>query len=274
MLFREPSRTQFDLNFSLLGFPVRVHPLFWLIGVLLGANLAREGGHGALLIAWIAALFVSILIHELGHALAMRYYGQDARIVLYWLGGLAIPESGYGSSFSRDTSNPWHRIVISAAGPVAGFLFALLVMGGVLVSGGHVNFYADFPIFWSIQLPSSLTGEGARTLFFLANSLLWINIFWGLVNLLPIYPLDGGQISRELCILNDAYTGVMRSIWISLIAALLMVVLAIYPLRDLFIGILFGSLAYSSYMMLQQFHGGGFGGGGFGGGGYRGGRPW
>ena len=279
MLFREPPRTQFDLNFSLFRFPVRVHPLFWLIGVLLGANLVRQGGNGALLLVWIAVVFISILVHEFGHALAMRYYGQNARIVLYMLGGLAIPESSpYSTGMGRQASNGWNHIVVSAAGPAAGFVLALVVIGVIFLSGGKVLFNPGFPNFWQVELGRPITTESMRTLWFLADSLLFINILWGMVNLLPIFPLDGGQISRELCIMRDSYTGVVRSVWISFIAALGMIVVALY-MKDLFIGLLFGSLAYSSYMMLQQLRGGGgYGGGGFGGGGGGygggGGRPW
>lgn len=271
MLLSEPARTQFDLNFTLAGFPVRVHPLFWLVTVILGADLMRQPAQvngGVLLLIWIGSLFVSILVHELGHALAMRYYGQRSRIVLYMLGGLAIPESSpYSLGYGREANSSLSRIAISAAGPAAGFMLALLVIALVYLAGGEVVPRRDFPVFWSVHL-----GENSNIqLEFMVRALLWINILWGLVNLLPVFPLDGGQISRELCILYDAYTGVLRSVWLSLIVAILMVVAAI-SLREWYVGLLFGSLAFSSYMMLQQFQGGGFGGG-FGGG-PRGGRPW
>ena len=68
MWLGEPSRTQFDLNFSLWRIPVRVHPLFWLAGLLLGP---RRADPPAIMI-WMAAFFVGILCHELGHALVMR----------------------------------------------------------------------------------------------------------------------------------------------------------------------------------------------------------
>ena len=87
-LFQEPPPTQYDLRFTVAGIPVRVHPLFWLIALLLGA-----AGDPLLLPAWVLVIFVSILIHELGHALAFRRVGQDSRIVLHMAGGLTIPES-------------------------------------------------------------------------------------------------------------------------------------------------------------------------------------
>ena len=85
-MLREPGPTQGDLHFKLLGMPIRIHPLFWLIAVILGAN---SGGATEVLI-WVAAVLVSILIHELGHALVIRAFGFHPWIVLYGIGGLTI----------------------------------------------------------------------------------------------------------------------------------------------------------------------------------------
>src|SRR5438132_973156 len=129
MLLAEPPRTPFDLNFQVLGFPVRVHPLFWLVGLLLGLGGGGEDA-GIRLVIWFAALFVSILIHELGHALMIRRFGRDAYIVLYAMGGLAIEGrprdfSPFGSPWSIDSASSFQprprssneQILISAAGP-------------------------------------------------------------------------------------------------------------------------------------------------------------
>ena len=83
-------------------------------------------------------VFVSILVHELGHALAFRRYGTASRIVLYHFGGLAIPEeSPWGESQWRlsDDRPERNEIVISLAGPVAGFLLAAVVIGAVRLAG-------------------------------------------------------------------------------------------------------------------------------------------
>ena len=68
---------------------------------------------------WIGVAFVSILVHELGHAVIMRRFGSNARIVLHSFGGLAIPEGslGFGRSYHRRSSN--EQIYISLAGPFA-----------------------------------------------------------------------------------------------------------------------------------------------------------
>ena len=82
-LLQVPPPTRFDLRFSITGIPVRVHPLFWVIALLFGSSSNSIIG----LLTWIVAIFVCILIHELGHAFAMRRYGQDSQIVLHLGGG-------------------------------------------------------------------------------------------------------------------------------------------------------------------------------------------
>ena len=89
------------------------HPLFWFMALLFGAGL----GSITQTLVWIVIVFISILVHELGHTFAMRRYGQDAMIVLYLGGGLAIPTSGRWGYNSR-TAN--EQIIISLAGPFAG----------------------------------------------------------------------------------------------------------------------------------------------------------
>ncbi len=89
MILAEPPPGQGDIHFRIFGIPVRVHPFFWLIAVLL---VIRGDPKPAQVLIWVAAMFVSILIHELGHAWLQRRYGGRPRIVLYGMGGLAISE--------------------------------------------------------------------------------------------------------------------------------------------------------------------------------------
>ena len=73
MLLSEPGRTDYDINFEMFGIPVRVHPAFFILPVLLGRGMIDSKmnvGVGMLLVA--ALFFVSILIHELGHVFAYR----------------------------------------------------------------------------------------------------------------------------------------------------------------------------------------------------------
>jgi len=86
----EPPRSQGDFQFPIAGFNIRVTPWFWLATALLGIR----NDDPRLVVVWVIAVFISIVIHELGHAFAFRYYGYNAHIVLYHFGGLAIPAGG------------------------------------------------------------------------------------------------------------------------------------------------------------------------------------
>jgi stage IV sporulation protein FB len=248
VLLNEPSRTQYDLHFDVLGIPVRVHPFFWVGTLLLGL---RGNPKPADMLFWIGAVFFSILIHEMGHALAARYFGWQPQITLHGFGGLA--------SYQPTYRNPTREILITLAGPVAGFLFAAVIVGVIAVSGHEVEFDWEFgnvlPIRWEF-----FESHQANMLVF---DLLFINIFWGLVNLLPVFPLDGGQIAREVLGLVNPHDGLRQSLWLSIITAAVIAILALTKLGDQFLAFFFGYLAYLSYQSLQANFGSGGGLGGY-----------
>jgi Zn-dependent protease len=256
-LFAEPGQTQADLHFSVLGIPVRVHPMFWLVTAILGS--AGSNTSAQRLLSWVAAVFLSILIHELGHALAFRRFGFEPWITLYGMGGLA-------SSNARRL-DPRTDIAISLAGPAAGFVLAAVIVGLMGLGGHPVRFLFGWPeiVHWRFDSIFNLR------LVTLVHDLLFVNIWWGLVNLLPIYPLDGGRVARSVFELSDSRDALRKSLWLSVITA---GAVAAYGLsqRDYYLLLFFGYLAYQSYMLLEGMfgRGGGFGGGGFGGGGFGG----
>jgi Zn-dependent protease len=261
MFSYEPPRTAYDLHFSIAGIPVRVHPLFWLATLLLGSNSWGGDGNvdpdaGMKLLIWAGVMFVSILVHELGHSFVMRYFGQSPRIVLHMLGGLAIADADFlQRGATRRT--PQQQILISLAGPCAGFLLATLT--AVLVTALQGEFWLDFtnpPFFYHYRLP----GTTPQPLQIMIGYSLFFNIFWGLVSLLPVLPLDGGQAARELLEMNDARHGFVRCLKLSMIAAIVVAVAGWMYLDDWFMAMLFASLAASNYMTLQQIMGGGAGG--------------
>jgi Zn-dependent protease len=241
----EPPRSQYDLHFHVLGIPVRVHPFFWLTALLLGLSGSSEP---AAMLIWVGVVFVSILVHELGHALAARSQGFEPWITLYAMGGLA--------SYQPSRQSPASRIFITFAGPLAGFLFALVIVGVISASGHTIRAVWKpswpLPVVWEPYQ----TDRSNRIIF----DLLYVNIFWGLINLLPIYPLDGGQISRELLGLNDRGNGIHQSLWLSVICAAAMAVVAIVKMHDQFLAFFFGYLAYISFQGLQSSSRGGWGG--------------
>jgi Zn-dependent protease len=263
VLITEPQRTPWDLNFQVLGFPVRVHPFFWLIGLLLGIGLAQGENAGVNLLIWFVVLFGSILLHELGHALMIRRFGRDAYIVLHGLGGLAIEgrprgEYEYGfepySSF-RQARTPQQQILISAAGPGIQLLLALAIVVIVLATGGQLH------VFWEgvVPIPIPVLGgelKGEANLANLVFLLLQVNIFWPIINLLPVLPLDGGQIAMQVMVQRDPWGGTQQALWLSVITGGAMAVFAFIAMQQLFTAMLFASLAVSSYMALQQMGGG------------------
>jgi membrane-associated protease RseP (regulator of RpoE activity) len=152
------------LMFKLFGFPVRVHWTFFVLAAFLGMRQQDT----VLILIWIAVVFVGILIHELGHATLARYYGLDPSITLYSMGGLTSWQS------YRQLTN-LQTMAISFAGPLAGFL-----AGGIVL--------------WSLRY---LPPDPSIYLRYAIGDWLWVNFGWGLINLVPVLPLDGGQIMRS-----------------------------------------------------------------------------
>src|SRR4051812_34351465 len=210
MLTAEPPRTPWDVNFDVFGFPVRIHPLFWLVGGLLGLGATGEEDKGIQLLIWFVALFSSILIHELGHALMIRRFGRPAHIVLYAMGGLAIegrPNVGFGSPWSFDSYSgfqprqrtPVEQILISAAGPGIQFLLLGAIVAAIYATDGDVTFDVEGGL---PQLLPRLGGELGKNpnFWMLVALLLHINLWWPIINLLPVLPLDGGQIALQMLV--------------------------------------------------------------------------
>ncbi len=197
MLLAEPQPTPADWQFEIAGIPVRISAWFWLGAALLGWGICQAFARGdqrsliGYLIMWAVVVLVSILVHEMGHALAFRYFGQGSHIVIYHFGGLAIPDT-WGR---RATLRPFQRLLVSAAGPVAQLVLAVLVVAGLKAGGWRV----PLPIpglSHALHLDSGRPFESVM-LFAFFYFMLFVNIFWPILNLLPVPPLDGGQIVRE-----------------------------------------------------------------------------
>jgi stage IV sporulation protein FB len=258
MLLAEPAPTQADLHFRLFGIPVRVHPMFWLVAVILGAGGVSRGQVDPVdAMVWVVVMFVSILVHEFGHATMQRAYGGHPWITLYGLGGLA--------SCNDCDRSPRRQIIISMAGPIAGFLLAAAIIVAMRFTGHAIGFSLsrDRIDLESLGLTRVLHGQlGPFSVYFqpakseLLNEVIWdalqINILWGLVNLLPIYPLDGGRISRELLTLRHPRAGIIQSLQLSIGVAALVVIYGILQ-QSLFMCLMFGYLAYSSFQTLQAY---------------------
>ncbi|MEN6459371.1 MAG: site-2 protease family protein [Thermoguttaceae bacterium] len=255
-MFGEPARSQWDLNFMLFGIPVRIHPYFWLAGLLLGPHSAGA----PVMVIWMAAFFIGILCHELGHAMVMRAYGYYPWITLYGLGGLASHDNARGSL--GGWPDRWRQLLISAAGPAAGFLLAALTVAIIRAKGHELVYLVDFP--WGLQVIDLEILKHSRLAWFI-NSLLFVTIVYGIFNLLPIYPLDGGHMARELFLMINPRGGIRQSLWLSVLAAggiaAYLAAQALRPLiqnqeshwQDAWAILFFGYLAYASYQTLQIY---------------------
>jgi stage IV sporulation protein FB len=244
-LLQVPPPTRFDLRFSIAGFPVRVHPLFWLIAVLFGASSSSLLG----LLTWVVAIFVSVLMHELGHAFSMRRFGQDSQIILHIGGGLTVPETvSWAGGYANVAISPNQQIFISLAGPFTGFLFAAFIVAVSMALGGTVvpNFLFGF-----IPLPMIYFPAGWELVSSFFMSLIWVNIFWGFINLMPVHPLDGGNVTRYIFIQTDPLNGLRTSLWVSVITGALVAVVGLIFLHSTYMAIVFGLLAFQSFQALQ-----------------------
>jgi stage IV sporulation protein FB len=213
--------TPYDLSFSLFGIPVRVVPTFWILAALLGSNNLQDPKQGfALILIWVGVVFVSILVHELGHALTATLFGYAPRIMLYHFGGLAMYEP------IRDYT-AGKSILITLAGPGAGLaLFAVSVVVAIVF---HVP----------ITDPNSLLSQ---TLWMF----LEVNLIWSILNLFPVMPLDGGQVCREVCTSISPYSGILWALRIGIGVALLTGV-GLLVIHEIWGGIMFLLLAAQNF---------------------------
>jgi Zn-dependent protease len=237
--------TRYDLRFSALGVPVRVHPMFWLVSILFAIQLPPK-----FVVIWVAVVFVSILIHELGHALTIRSFGWYPLILLYTFGGLAIYQPTH-----RDSRK---ELLISLAGPAAGLLLGAFAVLVLRATHHEVEFTFGGPagISWTVA-----AGIGNPYLRAAIYFLLEVTIWWSLINLLPVYPLDGGQACRQILTLLRVPDAVIVSLKISLVAAAAVAIYSLARLQDYYLAAMFGYLAYQSFNTLQGYYGrgGGYG---------------
>lgn len=149
-------------QFSVLGFPVRVETNVFFLALFIGFQIGVDA------IYLIAVFFFSILLHELGHALAFRRFGCSSFITIHGMGGTT-------SSSNTQRLTDRQHILVSLAGPLSQLF--LLGIPAMVVR----YFYGPY-------------GYGGWIL----SNMVFINVGWALLNLLPIYPLDGGQVLHRI----------------------------------------------------------------------------
>lgn len=196
--------------------PLYINPSFWLLCLLIAW---LNGPTPTIFLQWIAIVFVSVLVHELGHAWTALYWGQRSRIELGVIGGVTIRQGGSlskGKEFS-----------VILMGPLFGFLlcgvsFSILMMGVT----------------------------NAEWVMFLQR-VVWANIFWTVLNLLPVQPLDGGKLVAVVLDMLFGPKGIRFSYLLSTIFAILFA--ALFLIWGLVIaGALFLLCGFESYRSWQN----------------------
>jgi len=200
--------------FSLFGIPVQVTSSFWIIAVLFGLSGAggseSAGRSVAYAAIWTAIVFVSIVLHELGHALTARAFGAKPTITLHGLGGLTRFDA---AKMSRAES--W---LVSFAGPGTG-----LAIGALL---------------WLFTHSQPLGQETEQVV----RLILFVNVGWSLINMLPVVPFDGGHMMA-------AFLGPRHALLTAIISAAVGLAAAVGGfvfLRSPWMAVLFGSATVSA----------------------------
>ena len=165
----------------LFGIDVHVHFLFLL---MLAFRLLSAGQDMAFELAFWTMLFGIVLLHEFGHCFGARSVGGDARNILLWpLGGLA---------YAHAPMRPWPQFVTVAAGPAVNVVFCAACLPIIFTQ------YGGFSLEWLNPL------DGAPLFRQMPTWLFWVVLFYNVnlfllgFNLLPIYPLDGGQMFHSI----------------------------------------------------------------------------
>jgi len=171
------------LSFNLFGIPVRILPWFWITMALIGGGIGANDSLSILLVlVFMLAGLISILVHELGHALTVRKFGLPTAITLQAFGGYA--------SFPAGQLTRTQSFLVTAAGPSLQFALGIVL----------------YIVYQMVPIPD------ASLLKALLFDLISISIIWAILNCLPVYPMDGGQMMA-------AVLGPKRAHFVHLISA-------------------------------------------------------
>jgi Zn-dependent protease len=190
----------------LFGITVRVHLLFFLFVLVMWLRMLRYEVPGAAtwMLVLMGLVFVSVLLHELGHCFAARYVDGEADEILLWpLGGLARCDLPHYA---------WAHFVTAAGGPLVNLLLCV-ISGAVLWACSFQPSFSPWPDqCWDTLLHNFQDGQvwGSRWAGnkavailpiwqYLLAQFFWVNWVCFLVNVLLIgYPLDGGRMFQAM----------------------------------------------------------------------------
>jgi stage IV sporulation protein FB len=171
---------------SIRGIAIRLHitfPLILIWGAIQFGLLRGQGLSGAVFgVVVFLLLFIIVVLHELGHSLAAQYYGVSvSEIVLLPIGGVAKLE--------RVPEEPAQEFVIAIAGPLVNFALAIVLAILGLIFGQQLGLASPGEMFDNMV---SLSPSAIFRYVFVSN------LFLGIFNLLPAFPMDGGRVLRAL----------------------------------------------------------------------------
>ncbi|WP_068470059.1 site-2 protease family protein [Candidatus Protochlamydia phocaeensis] len=193
--------------------PIRIFPFFWFLIIMIGwLNTVSLMGTAI----WSIVIFISVLFHEYGHALTALAFGQKTEINLVGLGGLT---KRHGASLAK-----WKEFLVVLNGPIAGFILFIL----------------------SYKLFGILPKDRFPLVKYALEVSINVNLFWTIVNLLPVLPLDGGHLMRILLEGAFGFRGLKLAFLASIILATFFA-LYFFFLQQLLIGALFLMMAFESY---------------------------
>ncbi len=160
------------------GIEIRFH-VSMLFSVFITYFLFRPTDlrRGLLALLWMIGFIICVLLHELGHAFAAKLVGVEVKSIVIWLLG------GF-TNLSHQPEKPAHRLAIYAAGPLVTLLLSFLFAGAYLTS--RIYWLYNIPLFW------------IETLIGVFLSLGFVNLILFVFNILPVYPLDGGNIVHAM----------------------------------------------------------------------------
>ena len=213
-------------HFRILGVPVRVEPFFIIVAALFGINIEPLW----VVFAFVAVVFVSVLVHELGHAFTYRLLGQRSAIVLHGFGGFTVATGGGRQVLSKGKS-----VLVSVSGAVC----QILLLGVPAYIAVHSDWGQTELVNWAL-----IRGQSSFSWYPILYYLSIVSIWWGIFNLLPIRPLDGGHVAETLF---GFQTACRLSIGAAIVAAFVA-----YRYFGLLALLFFGFYAYISYRDLRE----------------------
>ena len=236
--------------FTLLGQKVYVRPAFLLLLAVFLFPAATAADFASLLM-WLPAVFVGILFHELGHAMANRRLGYgDSIIELAGLGGVTINQR-------RGRVDPKRSLVVNAAGPAFSLLLALVFAAAYLLAAGAFSIGGLFTVglLGLFAMPADFASLGLEFLYKMAA----LNGFWFLFNILPVSPMDGGHmLENGLHIgLKDRPRALLYAAYVSLTVLVAVVVASLLLFRGMGILmiVLAALFAHHNWRTIQRHRG-------------------